>query len=175
FAGVRVTLKSGTVFDLNRNGANDLDDGVRVWDGKRGAVYLDSRQIRTVELLPTARPGAVPDRLHGTVHTRQGDFTGFLQWDREQCLGSDELDGYTAGGERNRLRFDTLRSFARRSPDSFLATLRDGREVMLADNTRERPGSRGISVDDRRYGRVLISGGAFERVALSPGGSGPAY
>src|SRR4029077_15863520 len=59
--------------------------------------------------------------------------------------------------------------------DSFLATLRDGREVMLADNTREGPGSRGIYVDDRRYGRVLISWGAFERVDLSPGGSGPAY
>src|SRR6185369_6180597 len=33
----------------------------------------------------------------------------------------------------------------------------------------------GIYVDDRRYGRVLISWDAFERLDFSPGGSGPAY
>src|SRR4051794_6128382 len=38
---VRVTLKSGTVFDLDRFEASDFDDGVRVWDGRRGVVNLD--------------------------------------------------------------------------------------------------------------------------------------
>ena len=90
---VRVTLKSGTVFDLDRFAASDFDDGVRVWDGRRGVVDLDSLRIRTIELLPTAPLAAAPDRLHGTVRTRQGDFTGFVQWDREECVGSDELDG----------------------------------------------------------------------------------
>ena len=52
---VRVTLKSGTVFDLDRFDASDFDDGVRVWDGRRGVVDLDSLRIRTIELLPTAR------------------------------------------------------------------------------------------------------------------------
>jgi hypothetical protein len=33
----------------------------------------------------------------------------------------------------------------------------------------------GIYVDDRRYGRVLVSWGASERLDFSPGGSGPAY
>jgi len=31
---VRVTLKSGTVFDLDRFSASEFDDGVRVWDGR---------------------------------------------------------------------------------------------------------------------------------------------
>jgi hypothetical protein len=70
---VRVTLKSGTVFDLDRFEASDFDDGVRVWDGRRGVVDLDSLQIRTIELLPTPSLHAVPYRLHGTVRTRQGD------------------------------------------------------------------------------------------------------
>lgn len=34
---------------------------------------------------------------------------------------------------------------------------------------------RGIYVDDPRYGRVLVSWGAFERIDFSAGGSGPAY
>ncbi len=174
---VRVTLKSGTVFDLDRFEASDFDDGVRVWDGRRGVVDLDSLQIRTIELLPTAQPGAAPYRLHGTVRTRQGGFTGFVQWDREECVGSDELDGHTADGKLS-LRFDTIRSIARRSRDSSLVTLLDGREVVLSGTREAGEGNRGIYVDDRRYGRVLISWDAFERIDFSSGGSGgsgPAY
>ena len=55
-----MTLKSGTVFDLDRFEASDIDDGVRVWDGRRGVVDLDSLRIRTIELLPTLAIGAAP-------------------------------------------------------------------------------------------------------------------
>lgn len=171
---VRVTLKSGTVFDLDRFEASDFDDDVRVWDGKRGVVDLNSLRIRSIELLPTPSLGVVPYRLHGTVRTRQGDFTGFVQWDREKCVGSDELDGHTAGGKLS-VRFDTIRSIERRARDSSLVTLLDGREIVLSDRSDVGHGNRGIYVDDRRYGRVLISWDAFERVDFSSGGSGPAY
>jgi len=185
---VRVTLKSGTVFDLHRFEASDFDDGVRVWDGRHGVVNLEGGieprlrdllrgrrgRIRTIELLPTPSLGAVPDRLHGTVRTRQGDFTGFIQWDREECVGTDELHGRTADGELS-LRFDAIRSIARRSRDSSLVTLLDGREIVLSGTREVGHDNRGIYVDDRRYGRVLISWDAFERVDFSPGGSGPAY
>ena len=173
--GVRVTLKNGTVFDLDRLEASDFDDGVRVWDRRRGVVDLDSLRIRTIELLPTPPLAAAPYRLYGTVRTRQGDFTGFLQWDREMCVGPDELRGYTAGGKAS-LRFDTLRSIARRSRDSARVTLLDGREIVLSGSRGVGQDNRGIYVDDRRYGRVLISWDAFARVDFSPGaGSGPAY
>jgi hypothetical protein len=171
---IRVTLKSGTVFDLDRFAADDLADGVRVWDGRRGVVDFDEWRIRTIELLPTPSLGAAPYRLHGTVRTRQGDFTGFVQWDREEGVGLDELDGHTADGELS-LRFDTIRSIARRSRDSSLVTLLDGREILLFGSREVGRGNRGMYVDDRRYGRVLISWDAFERVDFSPGGSGPAY
>lgn len=172
--GLRVILKSGTVFDLDRFNADDLADGLRVWDGKSGVVDLGEWRIRSIELLPTAHLVAAPRRLRGTVHTRQGDYTGFIQWDREDCVGPDELVGHTADGELG-LRFDTLRSIARRSRDSSLVTLLDGREIVLSGTREVGEGNRGIYVDDPRYGRVLVSWDAFERVDLSPGGSGPAY
>jgi hypothetical protein len=167
---VQVTLKSGSMFDLDRFEAGDIDDGVRVWDGKRGIVDLDSMRIRTVELLPTPPIDAAPYRLHGTVHTRHGDFTGFVQWDGDQCVGTDELEGRT-GDDRRSVRFDTIRSIAQRKDYSFLITLLDGREVVLEVGRRRR----GIYVDDGRYGRVQISWDAFEGVDFSAGGSGPAY
>ena len=170
---VRVTLKSGTLYDLDRFEASDFDDDVRVWDGRRGVVDLDSLRIRSIEILPTASLRAVPSRLQGTVRTRQGDFTGFVAWDRDESVGTDELDGRTAEGELS-LRFDTIRSIARRSRDS-LVTLLDGREIVLSDSGEVGQRNRGIYVDDPRYGRVLISWDAFERVEFSSGGSGPAY
>jgi hypothetical protein len=170
----RVTLKSGTAFDLDGNAANDFYDGVRVWDGKRGVVDLAQRQIRKIEFLPTAPLGAAPSRLHGTVRTRQGDFTGFVQWNRQECVGTDELAGHTDDDELS-LRFDTIRSIARRSRESSVVTLLDGREIALSDTRAVGQGNRGIYVDDPRYGRVLVSWDAFERVDFSPAGSGPAY
>lgn len=174
FSDVRVTLKSGTEFVLDRMEAGDFDDGVRVWDTGHGVVAIAAGQISTIELLPVARLGDAPERLHGTVHTGAGDFSGFLQWDREQCVASDVLAGRTADGEMG-LRFDEIRSIARHSPDSSQVTLLDGREIVLSGNRKVGRGNRGVYIDDSRYGRVLVSWNAFERVDFSPGDSGPAY
>jgi hypothetical protein len=174
FAHVLVTLKSGTVVDLDRFSAGDIDDGVRVWDARRGVVNLDTRRIRTIEFLPTAALVAAPTRLHGTVRTRLGEFSGFIQWDRHDCVGADELDGRTLDGEQ-RLRYDTIRSIARQSRDSVLVTLIDGREMGLSGTREVGRGHRGIYIDDVRYGRVLIPWDAFERVEFTRRGSGPGY
>jgi hypothetical protein len=181
---VRVTLKSGTVFDLNRMAASDFDDGVRVWDEERGVVDLESWaggippparvRISAIEFLSTARLSAVPIRLHGTVHTRYGEFSGFVQWHRQDCVGLDELEGRN-GNSTLSLRFDTIGSIARRSSDSSMVTLLDGREIELSGTRAVGRGNRGVYVDDPRYGRVLVSWDAFERIDFSAGGSGPAY
>jgi hypothetical protein len=147
---IRVTLKSGTVFELDRFAADDLADGVRVWDGGRGPVFLTESRIQMIELLPNDRLGATPDRLHGTVRTRQGDFTGFIQWSREECLGADSLDGRTADGALS-LRFDTIRSIARHARDSSLVTLDDGREIVVDFS----PGGTSPVYDDFPPGRAL--------------------
>ena len=184
---LRVTLKSGTVFHLDRYQADDFADGVRVWDARDdegGPVDLAERQIRSIELLPTARLGATPDRLHGTVRTAEGDFTGFVQWNREEGAGSDTMDGWS-GGEEVSLRFDDVRSIERHaggsgdsaedSADGSRVTLVDGSRLVLSGSPEAGEGNRGLYVEDPRYGRVLVSWEAFRRVEFSPGGSGPAY
>jgi hypothetical protein len=171
-----ITLKSGTVVHLDRYAADDLADGVRVWDEVGGVVDLNERQIRTIDLLAPPQLGAAPgpSPLYGTVRTRTGDFTGFLQWDREQCLGSDHLVSHTADGAVS-LRFDTIRSIAGRTGDGALVTLLDGQEIVLVSSREAGQRSRGIYVDDQLYGRVLVSWDAVERVDFAPGGTGPAY
>ena len=172
---LQVTFKSGTRFNLDPRASDDLGDGVRVWDGKRGVVDLDKAQIRTIDLLPTGAAGAVPGRLHGIVRTRAGEFTGFIHWNRNKGVGSDELVGQTADRKLS-LRFDSLRSIARETSNSSLVTTIAGKEIVLTDIPDDvGAGNRGVYVDDRRYGRVLVSWSAFERIDFSPGGGGPAY
>ena len=182
---LRVTLKTGAEFKLSWGGANDLDDGVRVWDQTRGVVDLfgwaggvpppSQIRIRTIELLPTASLRAIPARLHGTVRTRQGEFSGFIQWNRQLGVSTDELVGRSADGEI-KVRFDTIRSIARRTGDSATVSLMDGRELVLSGTRDVGDGNVGVYVDDQRYGRVLVSWGAFERVDFSAvSDSGPAY
>ena len=106
--------------------------------------------------------------------TRHSTFTGFLQWDREQGLGSDQLQGQAAGRGLS-LPFDTIRTIARRSTRSSLVTLHDGRQFELSGTRATGEDNLGIYVDDPRYGRVLVSWNAFEQVDFTPGGAGPAY
>jgi hypothetical protein len=148
--------------------------GIKIADRESPIDVRRQLMARFGELARIEALGAAPDRMHGTVRTRQRDFTGFLAWNRDEGVGTDELDGRTADGELS-LRFDTIRSIARRSRDSSLVTLLDDRELVFTGNGDVGRGNRGIYVDDPRYGRVLISWEAFERVDFSPGGSGPAY
>jgi hypothetical protein len=171
---IELTLKSGSVFLLNRYAADDLADGVTVWDRTHGVVDLDEMEIRSIEFLPGTTNGTGPTPLYGTVRTQQGEFTGLIQWNREECLGSDELNGFGSDGEMS-LPYDNIRSIARRSRDTSLVTLADGREVSLTGSSEVGRGNRGVYVDDSRYGRVLVSWDAFLRVDFSAAGSGPAY
>lgn len=169
-----VTLRSGTVVHLDRYAADDYADGVRVWDRDRGVMDLGERQIRSIELLPAAAAGSGSAPLQGRVRTRHGEFTGLVQWNREAGLVTDQLRGQGPDGEVA-LPFDAIRSIARRSGEGALVTLLDGRQVVLTATRQDARPNRGMYVDDPRYGRVLISWEAFERLDFSPGGAGPTY
>ncbi len=170
---LRVTLKSGTVAQLDRYEADDFADGVRVWDRSGRLLDLGERQIRSIEFFATPVAGAGPQPLFGTVRTGQGVFTGLIQWDREAALLQDRLRGTSVDGDPVDLRFDAVQSIVRHGEGATVA-LRGGGEVVLSRARLPRSPHRGLYVDDERYGRVLISWGAFERLDLQPG-TAPGY
>ena len=172
-----VTLKSGNRYHLARYAADDFADGLRIWDDQGEVVTLNERRVRTIEFFPANGAGAdAPVRLHGTVRTREGDFTGFVQWNRREGLGLDALDGRSSTGELVSVPFQTIRSIARQSHNNSRVALLDGREVVLFGTREVGAGNGGMYVDDARYGRVLVSWDAFMRVDFSEGASsGPAY
>lgn len=167
-----VTLKNGSRWRLDRMGADDFGDGLRVWDTQRGAIDIDEIAVRRIEFLPTP-PLDGPGRLYGTVRSSRGDFTGFIQWDREASVDTDEVIGRSAEGPR-RLRFADVSRVTRIGKGSSW-TLRDGRTVRLTGNRSVGRGHRGVAVADPRYGRVAVDWSVFQSLELSEGGPGPSY
>lgn len=169
----RVTLKSGSVVELDRFEADDLADGVRVWDSRRGAVDVDEWDIRTIEFLPSPIMDLAPARLFGTVRSRDGNFRGFLQWNREQGLAADSLVGASPSGTLS-FRFDRIAKLERQGVASIVTTV-DGHSVTLDRPPLVGRANRGVYVDDLRYGRVLVHWESFKAVEFGPAPPGKSY
>jgi len=172
-----VIFKSGARYEVD-GGSNDIDSDteISVWDRGAGEIQVPWKEIRTIDFLPAPASLTVPEfRLRGTVHTESETFRGYIQWDQDECLSSDELDGETRDGHMS-LRMGEIRSIERRSRDSSKVVLRDGRTLVLEGSNDVDASNRGVYVHDWRFGRVLVSWDAFRRIDFDPpGDSGPAY
>lgn len=172
-----VVFKSGARYQVS-GGSNDLDADTKitVWDRGASEMRVQWKEIRTVDFLPAPAGLTVPVfRLRGTVRTDAGTFRGYIQWDKEECLSSDELDGETRDGKVS-LQMGDIRSIKRRSRNSSEVVLRNGRTLVLDGTNDVDSSNRGIYVNDPRLGRMLVPWDAFRRVDFDPAGdSGPAY
>ncbi len=169
----KVWMKSGIAYPIH-DGSNDVGSDIRVWDAKAGEVILAWSHIATIEFLPAPAALTGPARLFGTVRTREGDFTGTLQWNMRQGLVTDLLRGEEADA-RKEIPFSDITAIERLSDTSSQVTLHDGRRLTLSGSSDVGRGNFGVFVDDPRYGRVLVAWGALERVDFRAGVPGPAY
>lgn len=170
-----LVMKSGRRVEID-GGSNDVGGQIHVWDGKREPTKLGWRDIERIRF-GAAPPDLAVDvaRLYGVVRTDEGDFRGWIQWDQDECLSTDELDGETRDGEMS-IPMGDIRTIERRGGRASRVTLRNGREHTLDGTNDVNSSNRGIYVEDERFGRVLVSWDTFERADFAdPPGSGPAY
>jgi hypothetical protein len=168
-------MKSGEEYEVSGY-ADDVTSNIHVNDESLGMIDLHWDRIDTIEFMPVPR-GADPGvwRLHGTVMTDEGEFKGYIQWDKQECLSSDELDGDTDDG-RVSVEMGRIRSIEARGRRSSDIVLKDGREMNLDGTNDVNSENRGVMVEDERFGRVTIGWRAFEKVTFSDaGGSGKGY
>ncbi len=170
-----VTMKSGSEYEVSGY-SNDVGGTIWIKDTSAGEIEVPWKKIKTIVFDNTAdnvEPEAY--RIYGVVVTDDGDFTGHIQWDSQEALSTDKLDGDSEDG-RMSIEMGSLKSIERRSRRSALVVLDDGRELVL-DGTNDVDSSiRGVLVEDDRFGRVKIPWSAFDRVDFSRvGASGPAY
>jgi len=170
-----LTLRDGTEIEVSGY-ANDVGATVVVFDAKPGRVEVPWKTIDTITFSatpPDADPGSF--RLRGTVSTTEGEFVGFIQWDNQESLSTDRLDGDTDDDDVS-IAMGEIRSIERRDRRSSKVVLKDGTEMVLSGTNDVNDDIRGIHVEDARFGRVEIGWDEFERVVFDdPGTSGAAY
>ena len=170
-----LVMKSGTEYEVE-GAADDVTSDIHVKDATLGVIDLHWDKIDLIEFTAVPR-GADPGvwRLYGTVDTDEGSFKGYIQWDKQECINTDKLDGDTEDGEVS-IDMGRIKSIEKRSRRASTVVLSDGRELELEGSNDVNHENRGIMVEDPRYGRVTIGWKAFEKATFTdPPGSGPGY
>ncbi|HEX05321.1 MAG TPA: hypothetical protein ENH10_09250 [Bacteroidetes bacterium] len=170
-----LTMRTGTKYVVSGY-SNDVGTKIRVHDDDFGEVELAWKKVDTVEFMPVPRD-VTPDayRLHGTVEADGGEYVGYIQWDSEECLSTDKLDGDSEDG-RMSIPMGKIRKIERRSRGSAWVEMKDGRRLQLEGTNDVDQSIRGIMVEDPRYGRMKIPWDAFDGVVFDDkSGSGKGY
>lgn len=170
-----LTMKTGDVYVVSGY-SNDVGSDIWVRDAALGDIRLAWKKIETIEFMDTpsnVKPEGT--RIYGKLICDAGDFEGFVQWDKEECLSTDILDGDSDDG-RLEIPMGNITAIERRSRRSSWVTLNDGRRLAL-EGTNDVDGSnRGIYIEDARYGRVEVPWDSFEKLDFVKGkGSGNGY
>ncbi|MCG8606175.1 hypothetical protein MJD09_14460, partial [bacterium] len=172
---VLLTFKNGEEMEVS--GSGDIGATIKIMDEELGKVDLKWRRIESVEFLPTPRnlDQKFGDPLYGVVSTRRGRFEGFIQWDHEECVSRDVLDGTHEDGKMS-IEFGKIKSIVKQRRGS-LVTLKSGREFYLKGSNDVNSENRGIVIRDPRIGKILVGWRDFEEVIFDNEirDSGPSY
>ncbi|WP_421762795.1 hypothetical protein [Ekhidna sp.] len=174
---VEVKLKNGEYIDIDGSGYNDIGARITVLDKELGNVRLSWSNIERIEFLPT--PSRLEEKfgepLYGTVICDLGEFTGFVQWDHDERVGTDVLDGEEDGDDYE-IAFDKIKSIEKDGYSSSIVTLRSGRELDLRGTNDVDDDNKGIIVTVKGLGRVDIDWDEFDMVTFKEApNSGPSY
>lgn len=170
-----ITLRNGSRIEAD-GGSNDLGTAIVVHDKDRGVIELPWRKIESVRFMQApagTRPYA--SRLYGKVDTTSGRFEGYIQWDSEECVSTDKLDGETDDAKLS-VEFGRIKAIERQGRNRSRVELANGEVEVMSGTNDVNSEIRGIWVEDPRFGRVQISWDAFRRVDfVKPPTSGPSY
>lgn len=163
---VNIVLKDDTKIRVSGDGYNDIGTEVIIYDQKRGKVELDWSELLLVEFMPSPSnfESATGGPLYGTVETRQGSFTGLVQWDKDERVADDILDGRTRDRKR-KFEFSEIASIEKFGKGCDVK-LKNEREVFLYGSNDVNSENRGIVVSNSDFGRVVIDWSDFDRVVF---------
>ena len=163
---ILVEFKDGSTQEFE-GGSNDVGARITVVDPELGVVRLDWDRVRRVDFSATPKKldEKLGDPLYGVVETRHGEFSGSIQWDHDEGLTTDILDGRSRDGKLE-IEFGDIESIEREGNGS-LVVLKSGRELELRDSNDVDDDNRGIVVKDPEIGKVKVAWDDFDRITFT--------
>lgn len=176
---ITIILKSGDTTEFT-GGSTDFGSGMReliIEDDREGETELTWEDIEEVELIqtPSGAESDLGERMYGTLLTRRGEeFTGFISWDSDECLGSDVLDGEDKGKSR-KIKMSRIAEIERYSSSGAEITLVGGEKVVLKGTNDVDNSNRGIAIEDPALGEIVVEWSEFDKLVFKPAPGVPRY
>jgi len=157
-----VTYRNGEKIRVSDGNSNDIGAKIRIFDPELGETNLDWDRIETIEFkeMPGTYDKKFGDPLYGKVLTTKGEMQGFIQWDHEECLSTDKLDGESNNGKMS-IEFGNLKSITNLG-NSVKVVLKSGRTFDLDGSNDVNDDNRGVIVKNPEWGKVLIQWDEFK-------------
>lgn len=164
---VSVELRDGKFINLV-GGSNDV--GTKVWiiDRELGLLKIDWNRIDVVnfEASPVTGIENFGEPIYGKLITTKGEFTGFIQWDHDERLISDKLDGRSRDGDLS-ISFSKIKGIEKIENGSKVS-LHSGRSFDLKGKNDVNKDNRGIIVSIPNVGRIDFPWSHFLSLELIP-------
>lgn len=162
---IRMTLRNGDEIYVG-DGSNDFGTEVRIMDEELGETSFRWSRIESVEFMntPANLKAKMGEPLYGTVQYYGGELTGVIQWDHDERLSTDVLDGDSRDGDI-KIEFGNLASIEKDGSGSTVET-KSGRKMYLRGSNDVNSSNRGIIVTTD-FGRVDIPWREFRKVTFS--------
>ena len=157
-------------------GSNDVGAEITVVDPDRGRHIIHWNRIRRVQFMetPSRLEGKLGEPIYGTVKSGRFEYVGRIQWDNDECLTIDKLDGDSPDGKVS-VEFGEIASI-RKHRHGAMVTLKSGEELYMTGTNDVNHENRGVVVNVRGVGSVKIGWDDFEEARFSPApNSGRAY
>jgi hypothetical protein len=164
---VNVELQNGAKFSLLGEGYNDVGLEIRIMDAEMGQVEIEWNRIRKVEFMKTPKriENKFGNPLYGTVEAYGKKFTGYIQWDHDERLSTDRLDGDAEDGDLS-IEMGKVKSIERVGNRSQVV-LKSGRELRMDGSNDVSNGHRGVIVMSKDFPTIDIPWSEFDKVTFN--------
>jgi hypothetical protein len=136
-------------------------------DNEKGLVNLPWEKIKKVEFLNTTINSlqVFGDPVSGTVQTTQGAFTGLIEWDQDERLTTDILDG-DFEEEGMKIPFSEILTIYKKGEGSHVI-LATGEDYYLTGSNDVNGENRGIVIPVNEQGRIVVPWEEFVKVTFN--------
>lgn len=164
---VCLELKSDKFINLT-GGSNDVGTQIWIIDKELGLFKLDWDRIDVIKFSPTPKDNkekfGIP--IYGKLTTTKGEFIGFIQWDHDERILSDQLDGRGRDGELS-IPFEKIKSI-QKNEDGCLVVLQSERTIELKEKNDVTKENRGVFVSIPKIGQIDFPWEYFLSLELLP-------
>lgn len=163
---VNIVLQNGKRIGLKGEGYNDVGLDIQIMDSEMGAVEVEWSRIQKIEFMKTPKriENKFGNPLYGIVEAYGKKFTGYIQWDHDERLSTDRLDGDSDDGDLS-IEFGKIKSIERRGGRSSVV-LKSGRELRMSGSNDVSSGHRGVIVMNKDFVAIDIPWDEFNKVTF---------